>query len=834
MTKVRKNATGGSKSIQHVTQRKKRGSHCLWSETMMAAAIEAVQQQNMSQRAACKKFCVPRCTLQVRLSGKTETGAKPGKPTMLSSAQETKIVDYACNRALMGIGFGKRQFLQYAGDFAKKHRVNFKNGRPTKRWWSGMKRRHERLRLRQPEGTAAVRHQCMDAVKVRKYFSTLKSVLDANNLLEKPHSIWNMDETGVQLDHKPGKIIAAKGTKYLHSRTSGNRETITIIGAISAAGDVIPPHIIVKGKTCRSLNSFDTVSAPEGSTWSWSDSGWTKQGIALLWFKESFLPNIGPERPQLLILDGHDSHNFVELIDAAIENNIHILELPAHTSNWLQPCDRTVFGPFKNAYRKACEDLVTEFPGSLVSRSTFCGIMKKAWSEAVTPSNVQSGFRACGIYPFNADAIPTEAYIPNTLYSSDVGQETVEEMHEKECLLQSVEKTNQSTEPSLSITHSTTAVASGESRYESKLDHTNDVLTLSDYVSENPAVVSAIQAAVPPSIALSVMESSMSSQQLDCFQYCYSRGYHLDKDESYLLWKDLKNRTCDITQLLIADTSVSELDLSLSSLPEIATSADLGTDLDLSITDLLYSSATNQAGGSAEKAPDNETSHGNNNILKVNVDADAAPNSVTDANENHNLVVGTTTDGLASSSTPSSNKFPFKNSSYPGDPDSDVLSYPPLIQRNKKRKGNTKQKYYLLTSKEARDAKQQEKQEKLDRETKKAAVREARAQKVKAKLDKKSSLATRKVTTIHTVRKATKKSVRTAQVKSKETAKRSNKGNKADRIPCSTCLVRFCDDQSGTGWVQCQGCDKWYHTACQGLIETEITTFMCISCEDDA
>ena len=48
-------------------------------------------------------------------------------------------------------------------------------------------------------------------------------------------------------------------------------------------------------------------------------------------------------------MDGHDSHNFIELLDAALDNQIHTVELPAHTSNWLQPCDRTVFEPFKTA-----------------------------------------------------------------------------------------------------------------------------------------------------------------------------------------------------------------------------------------------------------------------------------------------------------------------------------------------------------------------------------------------------------------------------------------------------------------------------------------------------
>src|SRR6218665_2155697 len=154
--------------------------------------------------------------------------------------------------------------------------------------------------------------------------SMAQSVCDALPGLQ-PHQIWNMDETGLQLDLKAKKIVAAKGSRYLHMRTSGNREMITIIGCVNAAGKALPPHIIPKGKTTKALNGFQTQDAPEGAMWTPSDSGWTKQGITKLWFENTFLKNIGPDRPQLLILDGHDSHNFMELIDLAISNNIEIV-----------------------------------------------------------------------------------------------------------------------------------------------------------------------------------------------------------------------------------------------------------------------------------------------------------------------------------------------------------------------------------------------------------------------------------------------------------------------------------------------------------------------------
>lgn len=119
-------------------RRSKRGQHCLWQESAMTAAIEAVRNQEMTQRAACKTFSVPRCTLQMRLPGKTELGAKPGHPTMLSFEDEAKIVNYACNCASMGIGFGHSQLLEYAGKMAQKRKVQFKHGKPSVRWWSGL------------------------------------------------------------------------------------------------------------------------------------------------------------------------------------------------------------------------------------------------------------------------------------------------------------------------------------------------------------------------------------------------------------------------------------------------------------------------------------------------------------------------------------------------------------------------------------------------------------------------------------------------------------------------------------------------------------------------
>ena len=75
------------------TKRSTRGKHCLWNETAMLAAMSAVQTESMSQRAACKTFNVPRCTLQVRLTQNKDAIVRQGRPTALTHEQEGKIGD---------------------------------------------------------------------------------------------------------------------------------------------------------------------------------------------------------------------------------------------------------------------------------------------------------------------------------------------------------------------------------------------------------------------------------------------------------------------------------------------------------------------------------------------------------------------------------------------------------------------------------------------------------------------------------------------------------------------------------------------------------------------
>jgi len=84
---------------------------------------------------------------------------------------------------------------------------------------------------------------------VSAFFNNLINCLSRSHFT--PDRIYNLDETGNSTVHVPPKIIATKGTKQVGCMTSGERGlNVTMICAINAAGNHIPPLIIFPRKKC--------------------------------------------------------------------------------------------------------------------------------------------------------------------------------------------------------------------------------------------------------------------------------------------------------------------------------------------------------------------------------------------------------------------------------------------------------------------------------------------------------------------------------------------------------------------------------------------------------
>lgn len=389
-----------------------------YTDENLDKAVVAVKSGIMSYRKACDTFKVPKTTVLNRVNGDvvdSGDGIKAGRRPALPMEVEQKIVDSSLKAAEMGFGISKQQLILKVSRLCKSLGLNvFKNNIPSDDWWRGFRSRHPEISLRKPEPLSTMRSRMMNRVVVSNYFSELLHLISHHSLT--PDLIWNMDETGKQFEHRPTTVVARKGVKSLPGRTGNSKENVTILACVNAQGGALPPMCIAKGKTPRCLESFATMDSPPGTLWTYQERAWMCDLLGEMWFSQVFIPNIGPKRPQLLILDSHSSHEVLGLLQEAVRENIIILAMPPHTSHHLQPLDKCVFGPFSHAYDKACTDLLSEHPDLLINKTTWPRVFNTAYTAAFTKENIVSGFRATGIWPPNPSAIPESAFAPSLLY----------------------------------------------------------------------------------------------------------------------------------------------------------------------------------------------------------------------------------------------------------------------------------------------------------------------------------------------------------------------------------------------------------------------------------
>ena len=347
-----------------------------------------------------------------------------GRTPALPPAIEEKLVETTKKAASMGFGLSKKQLLIKTGKVVKnlKLKTPFKKGIPGKDWYIGLQGRHPELALKRPQKLSVTRAKAMNREATKEYFDILKGKLDELNV--QPEFIWNCDETNIQLEHKPRAVIGRKGSN-VPGRVASSKESVSILGCGNAMGRVMSPMVIVKGKTKTSLMGWKTEDAPRNTKWAFQSKSYMDKSLGVDWFQNVFLQECGPQRPQLLIVDSHCSHEPLDLLELARKENITMLSLPSHCTHYLQPWDRSMFSPLKNKYNTVCSEFMAENVCHNITKQTWPGLFCKAWTSAITAENMKSGFHATGIYPFNPNIIPAEAYMTSPETVENAAVETV-------------------------------------------------------------------------------------------------------------------------------------------------------------------------------------------------------------------------------------------------------------------------------------------------------------------------------------------------------------------------------------------------------------------------
>jgi len=87
-----------------------------------------------------------------------------------------------------------------------------------------------------------------DSKIIQEYFQVLKEAIDEFKI--KPQNTYNMDQKGFLLGliQRSVRVVVKASEKTAFLQQSGQREMITVIEAVGAFGQEIPPMIIMKGE----------------------------------------------------------------------------------------------------------------------------------------------------------------------------------------------------------------------------------------------------------------------------------------------------------------------------------------------------------------------------------------------------------------------------------------------------------------------------------------------------------------------------------------------------------------------------------------------------------
>ena len=367
-----------------------------------------------SFRALADYGDVLRTTLQHRARGRKSLQEKARGQQYLSVSEEKAVVNFLLRQDSFGRPVRIKFIPSIAFAIASQRSVPLRpHNPPGKNWTALFRKRHaDVLKASKSRAMDWERYNIYD--KVVQWFDVIGKVIHDPAVM--PENVWNMDETGVLISKLNSvKVLVSKNNRHGCRGVREKRTLITAIECVSAAGKFLNPMVIWPASTHRA--NWTTHPTP-GWHYAFSDTGYTDSYLSLQWLKLVFDPqtkDIAGRRPRVLLCDGFDTHETLEIMEFCFENNIILCRLPSHSSHELQPCDVSVFAPLKDAYRDQVERLERGCVGK-IGKEHFIYLYSPARERVFTPRNIRAGWARAGLFPFNPERVlrnfPKPAAVP--------------------------------------------------------------------------------------------------------------------------------------------------------------------------------------------------------------------------------------------------------------------------------------------------------------------------------------------------------------------------------------------------------------------------------------
>ncbi|XP_022090422.1 uncharacterized protein LOC110979164 isoform X2 [Acanthaster planci] len=347
-----------------------------------------------------------------RHSGGVPLDARRGPKRVLTEKEEAALVDWVVTMGKKGFPVAPGMVCDAVKLFFKKEGNLFTNDRPSHTWYHKFVRRHTKLQegLKMSRLTAICRADQTKTV-IDEWFNELLKTFTDLQVTDKPERIWCFGQTGFELNKRTQRMVMtcrATGRVPMSSPELDDyeqRREVEIFVCANAAGNLLPPFIICKGLKHAPKDSSFLDSTPRGSRALLLEGYSAGEDNFGNWVQNHLIPNLGEERPVVLLVDLNENEISYGAYSAASRHGIHLFRIPPQAAAVLLPLNIGDEGEFKSSWLMKWVKGNRHVP---VNFKNVGSVISEAWPNVENPEAIRTCFIQSGVYPLDRDMVDDE------------------------------------------------------------------------------------------------------------------------------------------------------------------------------------------------------------------------------------------------------------------------------------------------------------------------------------------------------------------------------------------------------------------------------------------
>ena len=364
------------------------------------AVADCSKQDGISARKAAKIYNVAPSTITRRMNHSVQPATSVHQSRQrLSPTEEQMLVRKAIQHYDSGLPLGIRHLHEFAKEILSTKDAEVPE--IGQNWHRKLLARNPSIKrvLSRPPSNRARAARVMRKATLDEFYELYKDMRKTHGVAFP--DIYNMDEKGFVMGmNQHSRLLTPIQKKHANLNKDGGHEA-SVLECICADGEALPAWMIFQGVS-QPNSGFQYLHNGSSSIVT-SEKGWTDNEIALHWLQEHFHPLTEKRRHgefRMLIIDGHESQCTPEFVEFCVKNKIILLILPPRNIHLVQPLELAVFQPLVKAYSILLDDH-KRFCRTWLNSEDLIRYYQVARKEAVSPSNIISGWKRTGLFPFN-------------------------------------------------------------------------------------------------------------------------------------------------------------------------------------------------------------------------------------------------------------------------------------------------------------------------------------------------------------------------------------------------------------------------------------------------